>query len=121
MSQAGDVFAGIISVGEQAASKWLIARVLAGMGVVAGSWYYGAVAWLVGLAVGVVIKYGDVLGFMLIDGWETTHQGKAFLNAADNRANLPATATPEQKEQADLDEMAKFGDLVDMGTAPTSP
>lgn len=121
MSVAGDVLSGIIKVGEQAASKWLIARVLAGMGVVAGTWYYGVVAWLVGVAVGVVIKYGDVLGFMLIDGWETTAQGGRFLGAAEKRMNLPKDASPEEKEEAELDEMAKFADLVDMGTLPVSP
>lgn len=116
MSTDDSILAQIITVAESAALDWLKARILVGMGLAAGTWYFTPVAWLVGLAAGVVVKYGDVLAFMLVDGWETTRQGKAFLDAADARANLPGDATDEERQAAEQAEMAAFAHLIDMGT-----
>lgn len=112
-----EIFQDAIKTGESAASKWLVARILAGMGVATTAWYYGLASAVVGAAVGIVIRYGDVLGFMLIDGWQQTATAIEFLRAAEYRANLPAGVSNEARKKAELDELFAFNRLVDMGNS----
>lgn len=111
-----EIFQDAIKTGETAASKWLVARILAGMGVATSAWYYGLAAAVVGACVGIVVRYGDILGFMLIDGWQTTATAVEFLKAAEYRANLPQGVSRDQRDKAELDELRAFARLVDMGS-----
>lgn len=108
----------LISAAESAASKWLLARCMTGLGIAVGSAWYGPVSVIIGIAVGVVVKYGDVLGFMLINGWHNTLEGIAFEKAADELQNLPKDATDEERQQAELAQMAAFAALQGLGDNP---
>lgn len=67
-------------------------------------WLGGAIANpIVGLAIGFVVglgvKYGDWLSFMVVDDWKRTREGEAYVKAALDNAHTP---TPENK-QAQID------------------
>lgn len=115
MSDTNDYLVTIINAAESAAGKWLVARVIAGMGIAAGSMWLGPVTYVVTLAVGIIVTYGDVLAFMLVSEWHDTAEGKAFEQASNALQHLPDDADESEREDAELAQMAAFAALVALG------
>lgn len=97
-----------VSLIEQALIKWLVslamARLVVAFPVLAG-WLSGPVGWLLSLAAGVFIKYGDLATYVLIDGWQTSQEAGNYENATN------AVATAKDKAQALLDQENAFKNL----------
>lgn len=93
---------------ESGAADWLVSQALAKLVVaypVLAGWASGPIGWLLGIAAWVFIHYADILGYMFIDGWQTSHEAGNYENAAKAAADNPNDA------QARADQEAAFRNL----------
>jgi hypothetical protein len=67
--------------------------------------FSGPIGWLLNIAAWVFIHYADLLGYMLIDGWETSSEATNYENASGAAASDPTNA------QARADQEIAFQNL----------
>jgi hypothetical protein len=70
-----------------------------------GGWLSGPVGWALGWAAYIFIKYADLLTYIFIDDWETSHEATNYENASETAAQDPTNA------QARADQENAFNNL----------
>jgi hypothetical protein len=63
-------------------------------------WASGPLGFLIGLLVGQLVKYGDLVTYHLGDSWMNNSHGEDYQKAGEALDTLPKTATKEELDAA---------------------
>jgi hypothetical protein len=105
---------GLIKDAESSLAKALTARVVAG--IVASVPWLGAVSgpvgFIIGLAVGQLVKWGDWVTYYVGDRLMNSVHGDEYQKAGEALKNLPPTATKEEIDAAKKAKASAFDRLM---------